>query len=363
MQPSAKGIIKDLLGDALAGTGLWARRLRAWAARRETIILVYHRVLRQWEWGLDYSQPGMVVTAETFERQIQFLRRHFEIVSLDSMSADADMRESGGWPRCVITFDDGWRDNYEVAFPILRKHMIPATIFLTTNFVGTDRTFWHTDLMYLTLHHDLSQLLKNTRVVSAYPDPVRRRLLELPRLRVRDVHAADRLIEAVKATCAEHVRERLIQDIGDTVGCRRPFLRERRFFLDWDQVREMAATGVEIGSHGCSHQILTQLEPKEAEEELVRSKMEIERRTGRAVEHFAFPEGMANAEALSMARRAGYRSASVCELDVGDRQADAFALRRLGMHEGASSCADGSFGERPLMFWLSRGPRVKPPAH
>ena len=64
---------------------------------------------------------------------IRYLRAHYDVVPLE------DLISTGSDNACAITFDDGWRDNYVTAFPILRAHGVPATIFLATNLVGTDR--------------------------------------------------------------------------------------------------------------------------------------------------------------------------------------------------------------------------------
>jgi len=170
----------------------------------------------------------------------------------------------------------------------------------------------------------------------------------------------DPLIEAVKDTCDEDAIGDLIRDLADALNLRRPLFSERRFFLDWDQVREMASAGIEIGSHGCSHRILTRLKPEEAKEELTRSKADIESRIGRAVQHFAFPEGAANAGLMPLVRESGYRTASLCRTVPEGRQAEPVALRRLGMHEGVAAADDGSFSGTSLLLRLLRAPRIKP---
>ena len=354
---------KELVGEALLRMGVWRRCLRGWAGRGEAIILIYHRVIEKWDRTLDYSQPGMVVTADTFERQLQFLKKHFHIVPLSSFLNPTPNTQHPK-PLCAITFDDGWRDNYEIAFPILQKHSVPATIFLTTDFIGTNRAFWHTELMYLLMHGDLSKLLRNESVFRTYPGPVRYRLMRLARTTTSPAaQAVDLVIEAVKEKCDEPTIEDLIHDLSKSAAIPRPMLTDRRFFLDWAQIREMAAAGIEIGSHGCSHRILTRLKPEEAKEELTRSKADIESRIGRAVQHFAFPEGAANAGLMPLVRESGYRTASLCRTVPEGRQAEPVALRRLGMHEGVAAADDGSFSGTSLLLWLLRAPRIKPGLH
>jgi len=367
-------MLKSLAGLALLRTGLWDRTLRVWARRQEAIILTYHRVIEKWDRTLDYSQPGMVVTADTFDRQLRFLKEHFDIVPLslfsDLPAAPPGQRpfRAGGCcqrpalrrPLCAITFDDGWRDNYEIAFPILRKYELPATIFLTTDFIGTDRVFWHTELLYLLLHQQLSVLRQSPSDFRAYPSPVRQGLRRLAMMQApRQAKDADSLVEAVKDTCDEDSIERLVRDLAESIGLSRPLFPGRTFFLDWNHVREMAAAGVEIGSHGCSHRILTRLNAQEAEDELVRSKGEIERRIAQEVRHFAFPNEAANQDLVAMAEKVGYRTACPSGSGPVQRQSNLVPLRRAGMAEGVSLGDNRSCSEAPFLLWLARAPRVR----
>src|SRR5262249_35607571 len=155
--------------------------------------------------------------------------------------------------------------------------------------------------------------------------------------------------------CDEEDIEELVQDLSRSVGLRRPLFHGRRFFLEWDQVRTMVAAGFEIGSHGCSHRILTRLPAEAANEELVRSKAEIEHHVGGKVEHFAFPNDAASGALVTAAATAGYRTACLAE-PVAQRGAHGiWPLRRLGMHEGV--CGDGrSFDEGLLRYWLFWAP-------
>ena len=404
MLAQGKRVVKSFIGQTLIQTGLWHRLLVKWARGHEAIVLTYHRVIEKWDRTLDYSQPGMVVTAETFNHQLAFLKRYFEIVPLSSLISNFEFRISNfpdlantqflpasadpaspkaesqnphlssltnpkseipnskfARPLCVLTFDDGWRDNYEIAFPILRKHGVPATIFLTTDFIGPNRSFWHTELMYLLLHGELVQLRRSRRDFDAYPASLRPHLIRLARLtQAPSAHDVDPLIEAVKDTCDEKFINELMRDLAGVLRRRRPFLTDRRFFLDWDQVRKMAAAGIEIGSHGCSHRILTRLKAEEAEEELVRSKAEIKARIGQEVYHFAFPDGAGNRSLIESAGRAGYKSACLLASAPGGGPFGTLAVRRHGMHEAVSAGANGSISEASLLWWLLRAPRMGP---
>jgi peptidoglycan/xylan/chitin deacetylase (PgdA/CDA1 family) len=356
----AKRFAKRLLAHGLVRTRWWDLALKTWARRDTTIILTYHRVLEKWEPALDYSQPGMVVTLATFERQLSFLERHFEVVPLSALLDDKTARRPAGRPRCVITFDDGWRDNYDLAFPMLHRHDLPATIFVTTDLIGTERAFWHTELIYLLMYGELSQLLRDKAALRAYPQAVRDGLRGCAGAgRASSAADVDALIETVKATCDERVIQQLVEALMRAAGLRRPLIPERRFFLDWDQVRDMAAHGFEIGSHGCTHRIMTRLSPEEANRELVRSKADIESRVGRNVTHFAFPNENANERLVGLAMRAGYRTA--CVDATGERAAGQGlrTLRRVGIHEGA--CVDGAgYDDALLGLCLFRAPKSRP---
>jgi peptidoglycan/xylan/chitin deacetylase (PgdA/CDA1 family) len=356
---TVRGFAKRLLAHGLVDTGGWAVVLRAWARQDSTVVLTYHRLLEKWEPALDYSQPGMVVTVPTFERQLEFLARHFDVVPLGAL-VDGPAPGATRRPRCVITFDDGWRDNYELAFPILRKLGVPATIFLTTDFIATERVFWHTELIHLLLFGNLARFVSGERALAGYPSMVRDAIRRCTAAgRASSAADTDAVVETVKARCGESRINDLIDTLARAAGLHRPLLPGRRFFLDWDQVREMAAGGVEIGSHGCSHKILTRLPTQDAKQELVKSKAEIESRLDRPVLHFAFPNDDANPALVALAARTGYRTA--CVGAVGDvaPPPGIRALRRVGMHEGVAS-GDRGHDDALLGLALLRAPRSRP---
>ncbi len=102
--------------------------------KKKVIILTYHRV------DLKKAFPG--VSLEEFKAQIEFIRRNFKTVSLKEVSEYLESKDSLKSTVVAITLDDGYRDNYLYAYPILKKFGIKATIFLPTDFIGTDKRFW-----------------------------------------------------------------------------------------------------------------------------------------------------------------------------------------------------------------------------
>jgi peptidoglycan/xylan/chitin deacetylase (PgdA/CDA1 family) len=356
---SAKRLAKQLVARGLVHTGWWSLALGAWARRDTTVILTYHRVVEKWEPALDYAQPGMVVTVPTFERQLAFLKQHFDVVSLGDLAEGAAGRRPSRRPRCVITFDDGWRDNYELAFPVLREHDVPATVFVTTDFIGTERVFWHTELIYLLMTGELSAFLRTEQALAAYPRVVREAVRACAGAgRPTAAHDVDAVVETVKTACEEDRIGDLVGSLARAARVHRPFFPGRRFFLDWDQVRDMAAHGVEIGSHGCSHRILTRVSSQEASQELSRSKAEIEARVGGRVVHFAFPNEDASPALVALAARAGYRTACV-GAGVAAAAGGLRLLRRVGMHEGVG-LGGPTHDDALLSLCLLRAPKSRP---
>ena len=105
---------------------------------RDCPILMYHRVLPHGA-VTGTLDDNVVVTPEAFEANVRFLLKRFAVVSLADVMAGRQQKK----PSFVITFDDGWLDTYEVAFPILKRLGVPATVFLPTAYIGTSLMFWY----------------------------------------------------------------------------------------------------------------------------------------------------------------------------------------------------------------------------
>jgi len=303
--------------------------------------LTYHRVVPQQVVERQHIQPGMYMLEESFAAHIAYLRERFTILSLDEL---LDLWQTDQFKRdrsyCVITFDDGWRDNYQFAFPILRKHAVPATIFLATDFIGTTRWFWP-DRMMLVL--DRARARANDMTTC---NQVSAMLAEAV-----GVHQsvgdgsftcsksslpidASAIIELCKDIEVEKIED-LLDRLGRVLCFDGP---SERVLLDWTEVSEMAAQGISFGSHSCSHRILTSISLPEVSRELIESRNVMRRHGVTPSSAFCYPNGNFNPGIQKLVIENGYRAAVGCEIGLeGDRPGDPYALKRISLHEDSSS--------------------------
>ncbi|MGH7645530.1 MAG: polysaccharide deacetylase family protein [Gemmatimonadales bacterium] len=293
-------LVKAVAAGMLHHTGYLHR-----TERPALTVLGYHRVLTAPIESVTTCPLGMVATAAMFERQVEYLARVYKVVTLEQIQEACEggrpLPERAGY----ITFDDGWADNYTVAYPILRRLGVPATIFVTTDYIGTEREFWFTTLMRALLEGRRPLQARDGRE-AGWPADVAGELDRLGGLPhpLRPWHT-DQLIELLK-----HYPEARIDALVAALARRLDGATARgcaSLFLTWDQLREMERGGMSVASHTCTHKILTQLTDDDAAEELHRSRETLEKELGHPVVSFAFPNGDYEPRHMTIAREVGYR--------------------------------------------------------
>ena len=140
--------VKSWMSSLLAYAGIAGSRIRK-QGRSGFVILTYHRIIKRCAPN-ENVQDGMFVEPSNFDSHVRFLKRHFQIVPLHTILRK-DAGNSPSRPLCALTFDDGWDDFYENAYPVLKAHDVPATVFLPTDFIGTGDWMW-TDRLALLIH-------------------------------------------------------------------------------------------------------------------------------------------------------------------------------------------------------------------
>jgi peptidoglycan/xylan/chitin deacetylase (PgdA/CDA1 family) len=309
--------------------------------RGRVVILTYHRVVSDHMVQDEHIQPGMYVRGQSFEAHIAYLRKRFTIVSLDELlGLWGTNRLKSDQSYCVITFDDGWRDNYQFAFPLLMKYRIPATIFLATDFIGTDRWFWPDQMMLLLekgRQHTtdtadskaVSTVLAETiGVTLSATDGIFRRIESGTPI---DPNAIIEFCKGVEVGRVDQIIDRLSRALHMD-------LPTHRVLLNWDEVREMAGKGVTFGSHSSSHRIMTQIPLSDVKTELIDSMKTMLEQGIKPIPVFCYPNGNCDRNIQELVRESGYLAAVGCEVGLEpDKPNDLFALKRISVHEDSSA--------------------------
>lgn len=281
-------------------------------------VLLYHRV------NPDNDPFFPAVSVKAFDGQMRYLASHFRVLSL----ADIIERIRAGRevePRTIaVTFDDGYRDNYLYAHPILRKYNLPATIFVATAFIGRGRILWNDRVAWAIKHSP-----KKTASVDFAHGRV---TVDLRALQNR-LGSFDGIIEQLKRYPDKEknlLMESVISSLGNAAK------EPERVMLDWFELRTLAQEGWDVGSHTHNHVILTRIQKAEAIGELRSSKILLEKELQRPVELFAYPNGK-ESDFSSRTKRlltdAGYNAAVTTVSGLNGGETDLFELRRLNPWE------------------------------
>jgi peptidoglycan/xylan/chitin deacetylase (PgdA/CDA1 family) len=319
------------LAASILGSGLGSSLMRPLSRIKsgELCILAWHRVGDDDPLTFQFDDDLISATTGEFRRQMQFLRRNFDVISF----RDLDQLESEGRPlprrALIITFDDGYRDNYTRAFPILKELGLPATIFLATGHIGQTRLFWWDQVAYCLKQTER----QSVRLPEFSDEPVA--LLEPAARR----NAIERIQNWLKQQ-PEEARRSFVNGLGEALEVELPPRLAEGMHLTWDEVKDMAAHGIEFGSHTVTHPILANVSEPQLAEEIAGSKRAIEARLGREVIAFAYPAGRRSRFNQAVCRAVaehGYRYAvAFDEGIVADLQAERFTLPRIHVERNHS---------------------------
>ena len=330
--------IKTALSLLLAYTGLLFLIRRHQTPRIH--VVAYHRV-RPAEEMAQCAHPERNVSTASFEKQLHALGRLCRIVSLSELQEILAGERPLLRHVALVTLDDGYRDNYEHALPILHRLGIPATFFLSLGFVEEGRGFWF-DRLAVALRawdrgarerRELRTMLP-AKLAEAFDAP----LPEQERLQQAEAYAAALPIQERRALLKSLTPE-LVPAPGETPN--HP--------LTWDEVREMREMGMNIGAHGVSHTVLTLLSAEEARAEIEESLHGIEARVGTPATAFAYPGGEADPAVASMLGEAGVRVAFTLDPRPNGPKDDPLLLGRRRLCEASSRSALRDFSR--AWFW------------
>lgn len=247
--------------------------LRPW--REPIAILCFHRVMPTEALGPDPDRhPIQAMPLDLFEALAEELAGRHRVVSMDEAAERFLARDRE--PVVAITFDDGYKDNLDYALPVLKKHRIPATIYITTRFPEGDGRMWWADLRDAVMTRDRIEI----------DDAGGRRVWTTRSSAERAACLAD--LRSIILGQTSEVRERILaQALGDRAGVDR-----MSDCLSWSDIEALAREHlITIGAHTHTHPCLKLLTEAEVLEEMRICRDLLESRLGRPVRHFAYPGG------------------------------------------------------------------------
>lgn len=248
--------------------------LEALPRRDSILVLNYHRVGDST--SCQYDPDLFSATSEQFHDQVLYLKKNFNVTTLRQVQQMVDDPSKLKGFHVLLTFDDGYRDNFEQVFPILRSEGLEGTFFLTTSYLDSDTLPWWDQIAFLVRQTQKQSISVENRVINFHGrsriDVLREVLRIYSHQESRDSHS-------------------FISELASACGIALCDIPEDTAFMSWEQAQEMVRGGMAIGSHTCTHPILARQSADQQFEELKASKQILEQRLGREIDTLAYPVG------------------------------------------------------------------------
>jgi glycosyltransferase involved in cell wall biosynthesis/peptidoglycan/xylan/chitin deacetylase (PgdA/CDA1 family) len=318
--------IRRVPAKLLEGAPLVDRAAR-WTCGGGGSIFMFHRVLPH---GRECYEPELVTSVDSFAPFLDWITENYRVLPLEEVATRLGRPTDRNRPVCALTFDDGWLDNFQYAFPLIRQRQLPATIFLPVRFVGTDRRFWQ-ELIWLCFKE-----MKDREFRSAVLEKVIRKFPWFPPAEsFRSSYAA---LKKFLMTRSSEEADEFARGVAEFSGLDSCSLD--RTFVNWEEVRIMQASGISFGSHTLHHSLLTNAMPRAVLAELRNSFEELSLRLRADVSGFSYPWGASNAIIQEQVRESGYTFAVTTQAglvngDMNPWLLPRFAISNSVLHRGS----------------------------
>lgn len=277
----------------IVGFFIWFRR----QFKKEVIILAYHRVLdRSDNDSYLFDEDLISANSKTFLWQINFLKKHYDIISFAELSDRLAGNIAITGRELIITFDDGFSDNYSNAYKLLDSADIPAVFYISTGYMGADKTFWFNEVVHaIKVAKKLSFSIANKTYSFERSKENKKKAIQIVLSQLKKIPNEERL--------------RTIESLYRDLDFCTKTMPASELPMTWENINEMASNNMEIGSHAVSHPVLSRMTDAEMQKELKVSKQSIETMTGKACLSIAYPVGGHNEftqKVQNAAETAGY---------------------------------------------------------
>lgn len=286
--------------------GCFLRKIVRWKHRLKPDFQVFygHRVKIATEEDKAHTRIlnyAFCAEPDSFETWIKAKKEQYCFLAVDDI-----LKEKIPPKAALLTFDDGYKDIYTNAYPILKKHQVPAVVFLITDHVGSGRPFWWDEVIAVILRSHAT----NFGAFSLRTELDQQKCL--------------RHVLAKAGTLPDDQKIDFLARLKEELGCQEIEGEN----LSWEEVREMKSHGIQFGSHTLTHPVLTRVSVEKAQREIRESKIKIERETGEEVKVFSYPHGEYNERIRNLVRQAGYRCAFTTQERANHAGDDLFELGR-----------------------------------
>ncbi len=288
------------------------------AKKKQTfpLVLVYHRIISNTDATAAFSYSNMHVSPSVFNLQLEFLKDKCDILNENRFYKEMSVQKAGRL-RVLITFDDGWRDNYLNAWPLLRKNHVAAVIFAAAGLIERQQLHWMHKLLYLLR-------VKPAAAMQIGP-AVRKQLTSRKPL----LSSWSHMLQNINQLNPDD-KKRYVKSIEKLFGRYGPD-ETTRYYCDWNELREVAKNSISIGAHGVSHDPLDAMPFDRMKAELRESKSALEEKLSATVCAFSFPHGRYTDECIAEAQKSGYQAAFAVNGRINRAQAGFFTYPRLNV--------------------------------
>ena len=231
-----------------------------------------------------------------FTENMKWLKKNTDILSVDDLFDNINKQKKFSNPSTLVTFDDGYVDNYTLAYPVLKKLGIPAIFFIPTNIITTRQMGWWDLIAYLIKKTKKTSIIYNDKIYSLDNLDNAIRLFQ-KKMKIETYDETNDLVLTLSKSCDVPLPDIEVQS---------------KELMTWDQICEVSVNGIDIGSHTDSHRVLSTISIDEQKEEMISSRLIIEGKINKTVRTIAYPVGNSahfTIETMKIASECGYNGA------------------------------------------------------
>lgn len=296
--------------------------------RGHVAILRYHAIVNPKD--CYYASPSICLDPALFEEQMAYISDNYNVITLDEIYECIVNKNSFPPHAVVLTFDDGYMDNYHAA-EIMKRFGLTGTFYIAAECMDNIAVFWLFEVIYLlanTGQEQISLEVENNHI---------KLLLDTSSKRQKSIRDVIFFIKSNNLEIRESIRDQLIKQTLDVKDFE---LKASQVMLTWEKVKTMHRWGMTIGAHTLTHLNLPNAEPKDAFTEIHDCKKLIENQIGAPVHHFSYPNGGGydyfNSQIIEMVKQSGYQTATTSINGLSGLKSDLFKLQRIRVTESLS---------------------------